>query len=176
MTDPQWFVLDVNPYPWKVPPISVGRKGGKVFPKVGRDEGLFVYKESIKAALAREETTFVTGPIALYMWFWRNMPTVQGKKLRHEADTTNIQKATEDALQGILFGNDADVASVHSVRVAQGVDVPPMLVLCVSPFTMPMLQSSVDFPDAVKWHISELHNRKPESNNEWPPSSGEVPF
>jgi len=174
--DPQWFVLDVNPYPWKVPPISVGRKGGKVFPTVGRDEGLFVYKESIKSALSREETHLIEGPVALYMWFWRNMPKVSGRTRRHTADTTNIQKSTEDALQGILFGNDAEVASVHSVRVAEGPDVPPMVVLCVSPFTMQMLQTSVDFPDAVRWHISELHNRKPESNNEWPVSTGEVPF
>lgn len=174
--NPQWFVLDVNPYPWKVPPISVGRKGGKVFPQVGRDEGLFVYKESVKGALAREETHLIEGPVALYMWFWRNMAKVAGKSRRHTADTTNIQKSTEDALQGILFPNDSEVKSVFSTVVAEGPEVPPMVVVCVSPFTAPMLQASLDgFPDAVRWQISELHNRKPESDNVWPPQ-GEVPF
>lgn len=175
--DPQWFVLDVNPYPWKVPPVSVGRRGGKMFPSFGRDEGLFAYKQSIKEQLARVETHMIPGSVALYMWFWRNMPTYtthQGRTARrHEADTTNLQKATEDALQGILFENDKDVDFVQSYRVMQGQSVPPMLVLCAAPFSP--ATALLQFPDPVRFAIDELINRKPENHNEWS-STGEVPF
>lgn len=170
----QWFVLDVNPYPWKVPPFSAGRKGNRMFVSAGRDEGLHSYKQAIKEQLEAKVTWKIEGPVALYLWFYRNIPeytTAQGRRARkHEADNTNLQKATEDALQEYLYENDKDVAYNVSYRVEQSADAQGMVVVCVVPWDMPQPV----FPDAVQFEIDELKNRYPLVNPQ--DSTGGSPF
>ncbi len=161
MTTPleQWFVFDVNPYPWKVPPITAGRKGKGVFPIVGRDAGLHSYKEAIKEQLTRMPHWKVEGPVILHLWFYRNVPTYKTRAGRlakkHDADTTNLQKAAEDALQGFLFDNDRDVVLVMSHRVEQSGETTGMLVACVKPYE----GNGVLFPDEVQSQIDEMKAR-----------------
>lgn len=150
----QWFVVAVNPYPWKVPPMSVGRKGKALFVTAGRDEGLYTYQQAIKEQLEFMAPTIILGPVKLRLWFYRNIPeytTPQGRRARkHEADTTNLQKATEDALQGLLYANDKDVKDIHSVLVDQSPVAASLLVICAEPY-----DNGVEFPAHVQSMIDD---------------------
>lgn len=155
----QWFVFDVNPYPWKVPPFSAGRKGNKIFPIAGRDTGLHSYKEAIREQLAQIPHWKIEGPVDLKMWFYRNVPaytTQAGRTARkHDADTTNLQKAAEDALQGYLFDNDKDVVQVESFRVEQSPDATGLLVVMARPHD----KFDLPYPDEVLAGILEIRSR-----------------
>lgn len=151
-------MLDVNPYPWKVPPFQPGRKGNRLFVQAGRDEGLHTYKEAIKEQLEKQNPTKIEGPVALFAWYWRRMDeykSTRGRNARsHEADTTNLQKATEDALQGLVFDNDKDVVFTQSWRVIQDFDVQGVLVVCAYPWVWSSPEDS--FPDHVQEKIKDI--------------------
>src|SRR5687768_284355 len=100
--------LQLNPEPWTAPSVSVGRgKGGKVFPQVYANAQLKAYQEAVREE-ARSQLPDkwepYEGEILLHFYFWRQMADYeshQAKRVRkHQADVTNMQKATEDALQG----------------------------------------------------------------------------
>lgn len=172
----QWFVLDVNPTPWAVGPLSVGRKGGKVFPQMGRNQELFTYKEAVAEQIKQQSPVTLEGEVSLLMWFWRSRPSYKNHQSRtarkHEADATNMQKATEDAVQGILFKNDKDNRLVQSIIMGQGESVIPKVVICAFPFTLP--NSETEFPVEVLAQIDELDNRYPLT--EMPESDKPIPF
>lgn len=139
-----WFILEVNPEPWAVGDLSIGRKNGKMFPMMGRNQQLFAYKEAVKEEIGKPEL-FIEGKIELQFYFWRRRdeyttPQQRGHR-KHEADGTNMAKATEDALQGLLFKNDKDVNSMNWYIVEQGPDVTPRVVIGIRP--------GVPVPDAV---------------------------
>jgi Holliday junction resolvase RusA-like endonuclease len=116
-----WFVLAVNPDPWAIGPLGVGKRNGKYFPYVGRNNQLHSYKEAIASELAE-------GTYDLSFYFWRRLDEhASGRK--HVADATNLQKATEDALQGILFDNDRDVHRITSTIVEQSDITVPRVVI-----------------------------------------------
>ena len=153
-----WFVLDVNPEPWAIGDLSVGRKGGKVFPMVGRNQQLHMYKEAIKEAIGSPDIWF-DGKIELKFFFWRrrdDYKTPQARTHRkHEADGTNLSKATEDALQGVLFKNDKDVNHAEWTIVEQGPDVTPCVVIGIRQGSaMPDVMAS--FPQSVCDLLDEL--------------------
>lgn len=162
-----WFVLEVNPEPWAIGDLAVGRRNGKMYPYVGRNNQLHMYKEAIKEELGSPDVWF-EGKIELRFFFWRRRdeyktPQARGHR-KHEADTTNLQKATEDALQGILFKNDKDVNDVHSVMVEQGPNVIPKVVIAIRqgrefPPVMAM------FPTEVGALLDAIDN--PEDQNAW---------
>lgn len=174
----QWFVFDVNPYPWKVPPISVGRKGKGVYPVVGRDEGLHTYKQAIKEQIGQMPHWKIDGPVVLNLWFYRNVPkytTQSGRRAKkHDADTTNMQKATEDALQGFLFDNDSEVTIVSSHRVEQSESTVAKLVVCVLPYT----GGDPLFPPEVKMQIGEIdaRNSDPDPTCSIESNQEDIPF
>lgn len=118
-----WYILEVNPEPWAVGPIGYARRNGKMSAYVGRNAQLDAYKEAVKEALEDSKPDKFERKISLRFYFWRrrdDYETHQGRRHRtHEADLTNLQKATEDALQGILFDNDKDVVDIHSVMIDQ---------------------------------------------------------
>lgn len=154
----QWFVIHANPYPWKVPNFTVSRrKGGGFYPKAGRDLGLHTYKEAVAEQVRSQSPRMIDGEIELQFWFYRELTrykTATGRKgKRNEADTTNMQKATEDALQGILFENDNKVVRVASWRVEQAESTTPMLIIRASPLR-PM---TLDYPQ----HVLELTKQDP---------------
>ena len=156
--DWHWFVLDVNPEPWAIGDLSVGRRNGKAFPMVGRNNQLHSYKEAVKEALG-DPGIFFEGPIELQFFFWRRRDEYKTPQARthrkHEADATNLQKATEDALQGVLFKNDKDVNDIHSVVVEQGSDVTPRVVVAIRKGTeFPKVMEG--FPDDVCALLDEI--------------------
>lgn len=125
-----WYVLNINPDPWAIGPLGVGKRNGKFFPYVGRNTQLAAYKEAVRD-LMTVYRPLDPGEYTLTFYFWRRLDShASGKK--HIADATNLQKATEDALQGILFDNDRDVHDVRSVVVEQGSDVRPLVIVRAS--------------------------------------------
>ena len=162
-----WFVLEVNPEPWAIGPLSTGRANGKVFPKVGRNMQLHSYKEAIKEELGKPDV-FFQSKVELQFFFWRrrdSYSTPQAKAHRkHEADLTNLQKATEDALQGVLFKNDKDVNLIRSVMVEQGADVNGRVVIGIrrgsdTPNVM------AEFPAEVGLLLDELDAEEKDDNS-----------
>lgn len=149
-----WYVIHgVNPVPWTAPSVSVGRKkgGGGFYPRVYSAAELKNYKEAIREEVQeRYDPDVLDGDIALSFYFWRHIDlgTTGKKKISSkEADATNLQKSTEDALQGVLFKNDRQVKHAQSWIMAQTSDTEPMIVICVQQdFKMPQVdvESGID--------------------------------
>lgn len=165
-----WYVLGVNPTPWAVGPLSVGRANGKVFPTMGRNQALHAYQASLAAALleeypylreyvddkkikqfpglrrysfgdgakARDRSLWPTADVEMCFYFWQKLELaeVDGRKIRTKAaDLTNMVKAAEDAMQGILINNDVQVRAQRNVIVDRGPDVPEgLVVVSIQPF------------------------------------------
>ena len=144
LSDMAWYALDVNPEPWAIGPVGYARRNGKMSAYVGRNAQLDAYKEAIREAIGTGHTP-IQGKVRLVVFFWRDRAdyeTPQARRHRkHEADATNLLKATEDALQGILFENDRDNNDVRAVVVEQGPGVTGRVLVGVAP--------SAEVPDIV---------------------------
>ena len=131
------FVISgINPEPWTAPQVSIGRKGGRVFPRFYASEALKSYKkaiaEEIQAQLPLDYNPH-DSELALTFFFWRHLvpyETPQARTARkHEADATNLQKALEDALQGVLFTNDRNVKHIQSFIMEQGHETSSLIII-----------------------------------------------
>lgn len=116
----KWYVLPLNPEQWAVGPLSVGRKNGKPFPIMGRNQQLHHYQEAVKSELRRQRAEMVPlDPTSLndayelvfvFHQVLESWTSTSGRKSSDkEADLTNLVKATEDAIQGVLIENDRAV-------------------------------------------------------------------
>lgn len=170
-----WFVLNLNPEPWAIGPVGYRRSGGKMSAYVGRNQQLDAYKEAVREALGPQEK--IQGKVDLKFFFWRNRAeytTPQARSHRkHEADMTNLQKATEDALQGVLFDNDRDVLHCESFLVAQGPDITGQIIINAqetdAEATALLARSLI--PADIQ-HIASLMERDQNvDDNSWPPRS-----
>lgn len=130
------LITGINPEPWTAPSVGIGRARGKVYPQVYKNEQLRAYQEALKESVKQAYPDVKPSPkgrrINLFFYFWRDMPTYEGdSKLvyKNQADATNLQKATEDALQGILYANDRDVVHIESTIVEQGPGVESRIVV-----------------------------------------------
>lgn len=167
-----WFIIPVNPEPWAVGSLGVGKKGGKPYPYMSPNPQLVAYKQAIVESL-EHVAKLPVGEYSLRFFFWRRLDdyeTQSGRRHRkHVADSTNLQKATEDALQGILFDNDRNVRDVRSVVVEQGADVEAKVILYAE------VWSGFD-PDEIPVHIWDQVDETPSlelpSDNSWPPKMG----
>lgn len=137
MTETQWYVLDVNPEPWAIGPVGYARHNGKMSAYVGQNKQLDTYKQTIKEAIA-DKAVMMSGKVDITFFFWRNRAdykTPQARSHRkHEADATNLQKSTEDALQNILYSNDKDNSHVQAYIIEQGPGVKGKVVICIKPY------------------------------------------
>jgi hypothetical protein len=114
-----WYVLSLNPEPWRVGPISVGRKTqGNPYPVVGRDQQLYNYQLAVQEELKRQGAVMRSLKIGdegyeLVFFFHHVLESYQTATGRNSkdrpADLTNLAKATEDAIQGVLIDNDTFV-------------------------------------------------------------------
>lgn len=166
-----WFVIPVNPEPWAIGSPSVGKKGGKFYPRISPNPQLVSFQEAVREALADAEP-LPEGKYGLTFYFWRRLDsyeTQSGRRHRkHWADATNMQKATEDALQGVLFGNDRDVMDVHSKIVHQGPEVDGLIIVNAWNWTLPDVS---EIPQSVIVDATFAPEGKGVTNdsNVWPP-------
>jgi hypothetical protein len=172
----RWFVLAVNPEPWAIGPVGYSRRGGKMSAYVGRNQQLDAYKQAIREELGNGHHP-ILGKFHLRCYFWRNQAnyeTIQARVHRkHEADVTNLTKATEDACQGILFDNDKDTNHIEGIMVEQGPNVIGKVVIAIrrnqgTPSVV------AELPDSVCELLDQLDNPSPDTlSNEWPPKAGD---
>lgn len=108
-------------------PMSVGRGKGGYFPKVGPNLQLQTYQNALKKSLEDNYPgiEMITHEVELKFYFWRILEeweNLQSGRTNHDhdADTTNLQKGTEDALQGLLIKNDKQVKACSGVIIHQG--------------------------------------------------------
>lgn len=136
-----WYLVEgLNPEPWAASLASVGQKGGKPYVQFYKPEPLRIYQEAFKDLFVKQNPQAVEEPgeIQLWFYFWRQLSLnemFEGRDTRsHVADATNLQKSTEDALQGILFANDRSVRHVRSSVVEQGEETVPRILVGCGPF------------------------------------------
>lgn len=132
------FDLRINPEPWRIGPVTVARGNGRgMYAKVGRDQQLHAYKQAVAEQLREYHTILLPGLYTARYYFWRKRDIYttphQMQHRKHEADLTNMVKATEDACQEILFGNDRDCVSHYNIVLEQDADVDPRVVVSVTP-------------------------------------------
>jgi hypothetical protein len=134
---------------------------------MGRNQQLHMYQQAVKDEMKRLYPDAVELPpyYELDFWFWRN--TERG----NIADATNLQKATEDALQGVLLSNDRQVVRVASTVVAQGPDVAGALCFRVRWGVDPIKGLTDDVPVYLLAEMDQAadYAASPVSDNSWPP-------
>ena len=119
-------IWDINPEPWRSPGIP---RRGQPAPKDGKLEA---YQTAIKEMLEGCEPRFDERlQLSVTFYFWRS--TRKGQP----CDTTNMQKATEDAIQGVLIHNDKMDHHVQSFLMDQGPEVRPCVHIVIQPFEKP---------------------------------------
>lgn len=129
------ILIPVNPVPWT--PSRSTRQGS--FKTGGLDAYQQAVKEELDGIVLEEEP-----PFDVHFYFWRQLEAGEAfmsgrsKRRGHQADATNMQKSTEDALQKIL-GNDRDVYHVESTIVDQGPDVEGMVIIQIGHFQAPVV-------------------------------------
>ena len=164
----KWFYVPLNPDPWAIGPLGVGKRNGKYVPYVGRNIQLDDYKKAVAEELVSQGTELVNyDEYALRFYFWRRLDAHESGR-KHQADVTNLQKATEDALQGVLIGNDRNVRSVYSEIVAQGTDVKPGIVINVEHYASTS-HLTPEIPDGI-WDKVNSTEQDTLFDNTWPPA------
>lgn len=126
---PLYLLIDINPEPWAVGPVQPIRRGGKLAAYMGKNQQLAAFQDAVREAVRETwgELPPLEGHMELELYLWRSRDEYttpnERRHRKHEADATNMLKATEDALQGVLFVNDRDNISVHAHIIQQGADV-----------------------------------------------------
>jgi len=124
-----WYqITGINPEPWT--PALIPRRGAPV--KGGKLEA---YQAAIKEELPLQNGHLTQHEGDLMCWFFVYRSSAFGK----QADATNIQKATEDALQDILFGNDRYNRDVRCVILEQSPTTDPHIYIMIAPFDRQMV-------------------------------------
>ena len=183
--------LPINAEPWAIGTASVGRRGGGTYARIAPNAQLVAYQEAVREAVSDWMTTNGVTPeqimsqgydrITFYVW------RVQGEYIRSDGrtqhrnrvDVTNIQKGTEDALQGLLFKNDVTNRDVRTVMVEQvkQADVPqdyqPWVVIALDHVSIPKVLE--DIPTSVFSYMADyLDPIKPSLFS--PTGSVHIPF
>ena len=111
--------LPLNPEPWAMGNIAVVTAGKKRFPKVSPNKTLKAYQEALVEELNLYGAELLPGPYySVKFTFSRQLVSYKTRtgstSSRNWADVTNMQKGTEDALQGVYMANDRAVVRIQS--------------------------------------------------------------
>lgn len=175
MSSELWIFLPLNPEPWTAPKMGIGRRGGKVYPHSIPDAQVKAYQEAIREELLAKKIEMLPKGqwYDLYFYWWRRLDEYElpsgRKSRRHQADATNMQKATEDALQGVLIDNDRHVRKVGSEIVSQGGITKSGIVLHIKEYVE---FDSKTIPDFI-WSEMESAEQLP-TDNTWSGPSEEM--
>lgn len=135
-----YLIEGVNPEPWEAPDLSTARRGKKIVPVAHTTLQQRLYQEALHESfelkygcpLDHEEPV---GTMQFY--FWREVAeyeTPHGRKGHaNYADATNLMKACEDALQGLLYENDTTNLRVTSEIMSQSPETQPMILIIAGP-------------------------------------------
>jgi hypothetical protein len=169
----RWFRIELNPVPWAIGPLSTGRKGERIFPKIGRNQELALFQAGVKDAMDQYGVLEKeTGKFILQFYYWRKIDeykTPQARAARnHEADVTNLNKAIEDALQGTLYNNDKDTRIIRGEIVEQSTETEGLRIFSIEP--APAESDLSEIPAAL--FIQQVDPTLDDDDfNVWPPRS-----
>jgi len=136
-------IRGILPEPWEAPTGAIGRKGGGLFVRMVKSTKLATFQAALHDALEQKfgermlESIVQRGThLELRIWIWRPIESTvreSGRKASaHVADATNLQKAIEDACQGVLFANDRDNLVVQTVIMEQDADATARIIIEVT--------------------------------------------
>lgn len=128
----KWYTLFLNPEPWAVGSVSIGKRDGHHVGRISPNPNLAAFQKAVKEELANVK--MLTPDYRKFeFYFWRQqaryIDAADRVRQRNQADATNLQKGLEDALQGVLFENDREVADIRSIIIAQGPGIPPLIII-----------------------------------------------
>lgn len=157
-----YMLPGINPEPWEVGDLGISNRGGTKRPYMAPNPQLQTYQEAVRKELKEQHSVAVRSvPCELRFYFWRRLDTyttTSGRSsMRHVADATNMQKALEDALQGIVIDNDRNVKRITSEIVAQDTNINPGIIIALRAAYQPLWQ--IELPDDLKIKFDELRDR-----------------
>jgi Holliday junction resolvase RusA-like endonuclease len=139
------LVEGINPEPWTAPLLAKKIVGRKMVPIAYPKEELKIYKEAISetVAAALQEAgvplpVFPKGTLLVVeFFFWRQLEQYRSLETGRlvtpqQPDTTNMIKATEDALQKVLYHNDNHNRITSGHLVECGPEVEPRIMVMVN--------------------------------------------
>jgi Holliday junction resolvase RusA-like endonuclease len=160
-----WFFLPTNPVPWSVGTAGVRRGPKGLTAYISPVPELVAYQRAVRDEFENrytgryDEENIGSAPVGITFYFDRRLDQYELDSGRmqqsHEADATNMQKATEDALQGILFDNDRQVKLITSCILGQGPECTGFVVIEMwrHTDTREMMQSP--FPGIIRTSIAD---------------------
>lgn len=170
-----WFEIPINPEPWAVGDISIGRKNGKYFGRMSPNSNLAQYQNAVREELElipAGHEPFPTVNIGLKFYFWRQrskyIDAGDHVRTRNQADATNMQKGLEDALQGYLFDNDRNVRQITSLIVDQSTDIEGRSLICMT-VAERLYEVYNEIPDEL---LTQPVKKPVQNRNQWPPPKG----
>ncbi len=181
MSEDHWFHLPLNPEPWRVGPVGTGRRGGGLYAYVGRDQQLHAFESAVaeSAQATWGDRPPLEGNVRLEIFLWRQRSDYvtpnQKKHRKHEADATNMLKAIEDGLQGVVFSNDRDNLDVRCVIMEQSAAAVPQILVRVTELPDGWQQAILDtlpieMSRVVIAHIASGGTQlETSADNSWPP-------
>lgn len=131
----EYRIPGINPEPWAIGPVGTRMNKGKRVAYVGEEAVLKNYQQALRTEFESIQLppNVINEPSELEIYFWRRLDKYEfdggAKHQRHVADTTNLVKGTEDALQGILFPNDRLNMVIHGHIVEQSPSADPGLII-----------------------------------------------
>ncbi len=168
----EFYVIALNAEPWAIGPLGVARKNG-VHPYIGPNQKLQAYQEALREHLQGSPMT--TGEVEVRLIIWRQIESMKvytGKNRKGKtSDATNIQKATEDALQGVLIENDRNVRKISTQIVSQKEDTMPCIVIGIKPY----VEEKIDMPFSIWDRIEEVRRTAlPNEGSLWSDDAAEI--
>lgn len=135
-SDDRWFTLALTAQPWAIGPVGVGYRGKKPYAYIGPNQQLQAYQEALREEL--DGAGILTGEVEITLYIWRAIESARNfggrDRKAKTSDATNIQKATEDALQGVLIENDRNVRRVTTEIVEQKEGIQSCILVRVRPY------------------------------------------
>jgi len=140
----RFLIEGINPEPWTAPGLGTKTVGRRRVPITFPNPNMKAYQEAIHETVAQALEALKT-PVPLFakgtllgitFYYWRQLEQFvkldTGRKVTpKQPDVTNMNKATEDALQGLLYFNDKDNRLVTGQLVDVGPDVVPRIMILV---------------------------------------------
>lgn len=163
-----YVIHGLNPEPWTSPDGSIARKNGKLYVQMHKSQTLDAFQNALIEEMRRfPKLDLMEGDVELALFLWRDLPVYtaeSGRQVRrHRADATNLQKAIEDALQGLVYKNDSQVVHAETWIMEQHGDVEPVIIIEVATVAHRPL---VDMSDYMQYEIFVSQPRTPEHTSE----------
>ncbi len=161
-----YYRVYINPEPWVVPPFSAIPKGKRYIPVAGKDHRGENVKAAIRETLTALDAPMHEPPYRIHLEFHRQLEqyvTESGRNnTRNKADATNMQKLTEDALEGTLIHNDVDTACITGHIIEQSKETVPFIDIMVIGEWVPVDTRPPEFANESPTALFT-----PSSTNEW---------